>query len=100
MHGRAVRAVAERQSADGISNDDSLGDSESDASSDDDGDRGEDGQGGLSPRKNIPWGELDEQRLRVYKKEGKPWKWIFKKFPGRTEPAIRTRWTIIQQRAK
>jgi hypothetical protein len=98
VHGPPVRAVAERRSTAEISDSDSLSDSDSDASSDNDGCRSEDEQGGPSPRKNVPWGELDEQRLRVYKEEGKPWKWIFKKFPGRTEPAIRTRWTIIQQR--
>lgn len=90
VHGRPVRAVAERSNTAGDSDDNSLGDSDSDASSDNDGCRSEDEQDGPSPRKNVPWGE----------EEGKPWKWIFKKFPGRTEPAIRTRWTIIQQRAE
>jgi hypothetical protein len=45
---------------------------------------------------NIPWGVLDEQRLLAWKKEGKPWKWIFKKFLGRTPAAVRTRWTMVQ----
>ena len=100
MHGRPVRAVVERHSTAGISDDNSLSDSDSHASSDDDGCRSEDEQGGSSPRKHVPWDEIDEQRLRVYKEEGKAWKWIFKKFPTRTEPAIRSRWTIIQQRAE
>jgi hypothetical protein len=100
VHSRPVQVVAERRSTAGISDDDSPGDSDSDASSDDDGCRSEAEQDGPSPRKNVPWCEIDEQRLRVHKEEGKPWKWIFKKFPGRTEPAIRTRWTIIQQRAE
>jgi hypothetical protein len=33
-------------------------------------------------------------------KEGKPWKWIFKKFLGRTPAAVCTRWTIVQHRVK
>lgn len=100
VHGRPVRAFVERRSTAEISDNDSLSDSGSDTSKDSDGCRSEDEQGGPIPRKNVPWGEIDEQRLRVYKEEGKPWKWIFKKFPGRTEPAIRTRWTIIHQRAE
>jgi hypothetical protein len=95
VHGRPVRAVAERRSTAGIGDDGSLSDSDSDASSDNNGCRSEDEQDSASLRKNVPWGEIDEQRLRVYKEEGKAWRWIFKKFPGRTEPAIRTRWTII-----
>jgi hypothetical protein len=53
-----------------------------------------------SARKNIPWDEIDEQRLRVYREEGKAWKWIFQKFPTRTPPAIRTRWNMIQHRSE
>lgn len=83
-----------------MSDDDSLSDSDPDARSDDDGCRSEDEQHRPSTRKNTRWDEIDEQRLRVYKEERKRWKWIFKKFPTRTEPAIRTRWTIIQQRAE
>jgi hypothetical protein len=67
---------------------------------DNDGCYNEDEQHRSTTRKHIPWDEIDEQRLRVYKEEGKAWKWIFKKFPARTEPAIRMRWTMIQQRAK
>ena len=83
VHGRHVRAVAERRSTAGISDDGSLRDSDSDSNSDNDG-----------------YCSEDEQRLRVYKEEGKAWKWIFKKSPGRTEPAICTRWTMIQHRAE
>jgi hypothetical protein len=108
MHGRSRPAVAVKRSTAGISDDDSLSDSDNgslgnsdfDASSDNDGCCSEAEQDGSSPRKNVPWGEIDEQRLRVYKEEGKTWKWIFKKFPTRTEPAIRTRWTIIQHRVE
>ena len=31
---------------------------------------------------------------------GKPWDWIFKKFPGRTHPAIRTRWSMVRPRSE
>jgi hypothetical protein len=79
-HGRAGRAIVDRRSKAGISDDDSLSDSEPDVSSDDDGCRSEDEQH-PSARKNSRWDEIDEQRLRVYKEEGKDWKWIFKKFP-------------------
>lgn len=57
-------------------------------------------QGGLSVRMNIPWDPLDEQRLVAWKKEGKPWDWTFKKFPGRTHPAIRTRWSMVRPRSE
>jgi hypothetical protein len=43
---------------------------------------------------------VDEQRLVAWKKEGKPWDWIFKKFPGRTHPAIRTRWSMVRPRSE
>jgi hypothetical protein len=99
-HGRAGRAIAEGRGSAGISDNNSLSDSDADASSDDDGFRSEDEQHHSSVRKNIPWDEIEEQRLRVYKEEGKAWKWIFKKFPTRTEPAIRTRWNMIQHRAE
>ena len=98
--GRASRATLERQSTTGISDNDSLSESDPDASGDNDGCRSEDEQHHSSVRKNTRWDEIDEQRLRVYKEEGKPWKWIFKKFPSRTKPAIRTRWTIIQNRSE
>jgi hypothetical protein len=69
--GRAGRAVASRESTDEISNDDSLSDSDPDASSDDDECRSENEQRRPSARKNSRWDEIDEQRLRVYKEEGK-----------------------------
>jgi hypothetical protein len=31
------------------------------------------------------WTALEEQRLKAYVKEGKPWKWIFQQFPHRTQ---------------
>lgn len=80
--------------------DSGLSDSDPDSSSDDDGCSSKDGQGRASPRKNIPWGDIDEQRLLAYKKEHKSWGWIFKKFPGRTPAAVRTRWTMVQRKVK
>ena len=80
VRGRPVRAVAERRSPAGISDDDSLSNSDndslgnSDASSDTGGCRSEDEQDGTSPRKNFPWSELEEQCLWVWKEEGKSWK--------------------------
>ena len=41
--------------------------------------------------KYSEWSQLDKQRLAAYKKEDKPLKWIFSKFPRRTEGAVRTR---------
>jgi hypothetical protein len=99
-HGRAGRAITSRESTARTSDDDSSSDSDRDASSNNDECRGEDEQHRPSGRKNIPWDEIEEQRLRVYKEEGKAWNWIFKKFPTRTEPAIRTRWTMIQRRVE
>ena len=74
-HSRADRAIPSCSGTVSSSNDDRLRDSDPESNTDD-----------------------DEQRLRVYKEEGKPWKRIFTKFPTRNEPAIRTRWTVIQRR--
>jgi hypothetical protein len=68
VHGQLVRAVAERRSTAGISDDDNLSDGDSNASSDDDGFRNEHEQDGSSPRKNVPWDEIDEQRLGYTRK--------------------------------
>jgi hypothetical protein len=102
-YGRAVDAagaVAPRGSEPSSSDHDcGLSDSDPDSSSDDDdGCSSKDEQGCSSTRKNIPWDPIDEQRLVAWKKEGKPWGWIFKKFPGRTYPAIRTRWNMLRPR--
>jgi hypothetical protein len=79
---------------------DILNDSDPDlsSSSGDDGSSAEDEQGRSSTRKHSVWLPLDEQRLLVYKKEGKSWSWIFRKFPGRTQGAVRTRWHMVQAR--
>lgn len=83
------------------SSDDDCGltDSDSDVGSDDDGCSSEaEKRGDLSVRMNIPWDPVDVQRLVVWRKEEKPWDWIFKKFPSRTHGAIRTRWHMTQSR--
>jgi len=104
QHGRAVdvRALASRRCEPSSSNDDGgLSDSDPDISSDDDGCSSEAAkQGGLSVRMNIPWDPVDEQRLVAWKKEGKPWNWILKKLPGRTESAVRQRVSIIKNKGK
>ena len=74
--------------------------SDSKSSSDDDGCSSGDEQGRSSTSKHSRWDDIDEQRLLAYKKEDKSWEWIFKKFPGRTQAAVRTRWTMVQHRVK
>ena len=96
--GRAVnaRALISRGSEPSSSDDDGgLSESDPDLSSDDDGCSSEGGLGRSGTRVNIPWEALDEQCLLAWKKEGKPWKWIFKKFPGRTPAVVRTRLNIV-----
>jgi hypothetical protein len=95
QHGRAVdtRTVTQQGSEPASSDDDS-------GLSDDDDCSSEDEQKRSSTRKNTPWGAIDEQRLLAYKKEGKSWEWIFGKFPGRTRPAIRTRWNMVRPRGE
>ena len=102
QHGRAINTgtITQRGSEPVSSDDDSdLSDSDPDLSSDDDGCSSEDKQG-LSTGVNIPWDPVDEQRLLAWKKEGKSWKWIFRKFPGRTQPAVRQRLSIVKRRGK
>jgi hypothetical protein len=100
---RTTRASSQEHRQDSSDDNSNLNDSgsDSDGGSEDNG-SGDDehGQSCLTARKNIPWDEIDEQRLRVYKEEGKPWKWIFQKFPTRTPPAIRTRWNMIRHRVQ
>jgi hypothetical protein len=69
-----------RETMSGQNDDDSgLSDSDPDLSnSDDDESSPEDEQGRSSTRKHSAWLPLDEQRLLVYKKEGKSWSWIFR----------------------
>jgi hypothetical protein len=103
QEGRAIDAgaLASRRSKPSISDDDGgLSDSESESSSDDDGCSRGDEQGRSSTSKHSRWDGIDEQRLLAYKKEDKSWDRIFKKFPGRTPAAVRTRWTMVQYNAK
>ncbi len=104
QHRKAMHAqpLASQESEPSSSDDGGdLSDGDPDVSSDDDGCSSEaEKQGGLSVRMNIPWDPVDEQRLVAWKKEGKPWDWIFKKFPGRTHPAIRTRWSLVRPRSE
>jgi hypothetical protein len=100
-HGKVVDAEAlASQGSESSSSDDDGGDL-----SDSDPELSSDGDGCLdkprpSTRMNIPWSKLDEQRLLAWKKEGKSWKWVFGKFPDRTEGAVRTRHAMIQRRVK
>ena len=45
------------------------------------------------------WSDLEEQRLRAYRKLGKEWLWIASKI-GRTEGAVKQHWGIMETRAK
>jgi hypothetical protein len=94
-------ALASRRSEFSNSDDDGgLSDSDPESSSDDDGCLSEAEQGRSTTSKQSRWSDLDEQRLLAYKKEGKSWEWIFGKFPGRTRPAVRTRWNMIRPRVE
>jgi hypothetical protein len=99
-YGRARGAVVLREISDASGDSSGPSDSEPDPSSDDNECSSEDELDRSCTRKNIPWDEIDEQRLLVYNKEGKPWKWIFQKFLTRTPPAVRTRLDMIKARAK
>jgi hypothetical protein len=46
----------------------------------------------LSSRKHIPWCEQDDNRLRIWKEEGKPWDWICRQFSNRSPGAVKVRW--------
>jgi hypothetical protein len=104
--GKAVGAGAfkSRRSEPSSSDDDESGlsDSDPELGSDGDGDgcSSEDELGRSGTRMNVTWDPIDEQRLLAYKKEGKSWKWIFRQFPGRTQPAVRTRLNIVQARGE
>jgi hypothetical protein len=81
------------------SNSDSgLSDGDPESDSDDGGSSSGDELGCSSTSKNAQWEDVDELRLLVYKKEDKSWDWIFKKFPERTQNAVRSRWTIAKRK--
>jgi len=94
----ALTSQGNKQSS--SNNDDGLSDSDPDPSSNDDGCSSEDEHGRSRTSKRSQWSDLDEQRLLAYKKEGKSWDWIFRKFPGRTKPAVRTRWNMVRPRGE
>jgi hypothetical protein len=101
-HVKATHAQAlASQRREPLSSDDDgdSSDSDPDLSSDDDRCSSGDKQG-LSTGVNIPWDPVDEQRLLAWKKEDKSWKWIFRKFPGRTQQAVRQRLSMVKRRVK
>merc|ERR1711900_149722 len=102
--GKAVDAGAfisrERESSSGDDDESGLSHSDIEFGSDGDGDgcSSEDELGRSGTRMNVPWDPIDEQRLLAYKKEGKSWKWIFRRFQGRTENSVRQRLSIVKRR--
>lgn len=46
----------------------------------------------LSSKKHCSWSEEDEDLLRKWKEENRPWAWICPQFPERTSGAVKTRW--------
>ncbi|KAL5329348.1 hypothetical protein ACEPPN_002860 [Leptodophora sp. 'Broadleaf-Isolate-01'] len=95
---RSEGTIQVESSSSGDDDDSSDGDPES--SSDDDGCFSEAEQDRLSTSKQSRWSDLDEQLLLAYKEEGKSWEWIFGKFPGKTRPAISTRWNMVRPRVE
>ncbi|KAI9768925.1 MAG: hypothetical protein M1840_004521 [Geoglossum simile] len=98
QHGKAVDVEAFTLHGDEPSSSDD--DSDLSPSSDNGRYSSEDELGHSRMSKHSRWSDLDEQRLLAYKKEGKSWDWIFGRFPGRTQPAIRTRWNMVRPRDK
>jgi hypothetical protein len=66
-----LRTVAERQSTAGISDDDGLRTAIPIPAANDDGCRNKNERYCSSSCKNIPWDEIEEWRLRVYKEDGR-----------------------------
>jgi hypothetical protein len=84
-HGKGVDVKATASEPSSSDDDGDSSDSDPGPSGVDDGDSSEaDEQRRSSTTKYSAWSELDEQRLLAYKKEGKSWSWIFRKFPCRT----------------
>ncbi|KIW86579.1 uncharacterized protein Z519_12810 [Cladophialophora bantiana CBS 173.52] len=46
-------------------------------------------------RKRGRWEEEDDENLIAWRRLGKPWSWIYKKFPDRSEGAIKSRWYVV-----
>ena len=93
-----VKASPAHEDALDSDDEDGLSESDPDLSGDDAASLSEEKQDHPSPRKNSSWSALDKQRLLAYKKEGKSWMWIFRKFPCRSQAAIRTRWSMVRSR--
>ncbi|KAF1808000.1 hypothetical protein P152DRAFT_259197 [Eremomyces bilateralis CBS 781.70] len=74
----------------------SVGRSDSTVSDDEAGDEKYIDQG-IDGGTRRRWEPLEEQRLLAYKAEGKPWPWIFRKFPDRTPGAVRVRWHMLHR---
>jgi len=51
----------------------------------------------LPVRASRRWDPLEEKRLQAWRKENRPWDWIFDQFPDRTEAAVRVRWYMLQR---
>ncbi|KAF1808819.1 hypothetical protein P152DRAFT_204751 [Eremomyces bilateralis CBS 781.70] len=52
---------------------------------------------GMDGETRRRWAPLEEQRLLAYRADGKPWPWIFRKFPNRTPGAVRVRLHMLQR---
>ena len=82
-----VLNVHSRRDRRGNGNGSGIGDGGSD-----NGDYGYDDEDYEPPaRMNRRWDPLDEKHLLAWRKENKPWQWIFDQFPDRTEGAVRLR---------
>lgn len=98
--GRSDTRNCSQWSASSSSDDDGFGDGDLNPGSDGTAYSSEDSVGRSDKKKFSEWSPLDKQRLSAYKKEGKPWEWIFSRFPGRTAGAVRTRWSTMQPKVK
>lgn len=100
--GRAIGtgSLASRSEPSSSDADGGLSDSDLEYSNDDNKYSRGSAQGRSTTRMNFIWEAVDEQRLLAYKREDKPWDWIFRKFPGRTPAAVRTRWNMIRLRVE
>jgi len=74
---------------------DSLSDSSSNVNSNDERFSSEDELSCSGAKRYSKWEAVDELRLLTYWQERRPWKWIFRKFSGRTEGTIRNRLSKI-----
>jgi hypothetical protein len=93
-----VLAVAWQNSELSSSNhNDRLYNSDSEPSSEDYGCLSDNEQQRTSTSKQNRLSKVDEQHLLA---QGKPWEWIFGKFPGRTRPAIRSCWNMVRPKGE